>query len=381
MRRLLFAGLTAIGVATAAHAQAAPCAYTAEAAAVSVPGRPFAALPSADGCWLFVSMLGAAKPSEGGGVAVLRNENGRFVVTHVLPIAGGPGGIALTHDGRTLIAAAQDNVAIVDVEKLQRGDAGAVTVTLSEEADSGAIYAATSLDDGLLFVAEERRNRIAVLDLAQARGAGRRSVIGFIPQGRAPVGLALSADGRRLYATSEIASAPGLPAPCAPQVAGRGREQPEGTLSVIDVAAAGRDPAKALVAVRTAGCSPVRVALSPDGGTAWVTARGDDRVEGFATARLSGATTGPPEISVKVGTAPVGVAARPDGAQVWVANSDRFSANGNGSLTAVSPSGAVVRTVPSGRFPRDLRFLPDGKTLVVAEFGSQAVQFVPTDAP
>jgi hypothetical protein len=63
---------------------------------------------------------------------------------------------------------------------------------------------------------------------------------------------------------------------------------------------------------------------------------------------------------------------------VWVANSDRFSANGNGSRTAVSPGGALLRTVPSGRFPRDL---PDGKTLVVAEFGSQAVQFVPTDAP
>jgi hypothetical protein len=41
----------------------------------------------------------------------------------------------------------------------------------------------------------------------------------------------------------------------------------------------------------------------------------------------------------------------------------------------------VLWSVPSGRFPRDLRFLPDGKTLVAAVFGSRAVQFVPTDGP
>jgi len=47
----------------------------------------------------------------------------------------------------------------------------------------------------------------------------------------------------------------------------------------------------------------------------------------------------------------------------------------------VSPSGQVLRTVASGLFPRDLSFLPDGRTLVVAQFESQAIQFVPTDAP
>jgi DNA-binding beta-propeller fold protein YncE len=387
MRFWGLAGQVAVGVAlatttAATAAQAAPCAYAAGAAMVAVPGRPFAAVPSADGCWLFVSMLGATSASEGGGVAVLKNAGGRFQVARTQPLPGGPAGIALTHDGRTLVVAAQDSVAILDVARLESGEAGAVTALLAEDAGAGAIYAATSLDDRLLFVAEERRDRIEVLDLAQARTAATKSVVGYIPQGRAPVGLAVSADGRRLYATSEIANAAGLAAPCAPQVAGRGRNQPQGALSVIDVDMAGSDPGKALVGAAMAGCGPVRVALSPDGAMAWVTARGDDRLLGFATAKLSAAgAAGAPQVSIQVGSAPVGVAARPDGAQVWVADSDRFAANGACSLTAVSPQGAVLRTVPSGRFPRDLRFLPDGKTLVAAVFGSRAVQFVPTDGP
>jgi hypothetical protein len=48
-------------------------------------------------------------------------------------------------------------------------------------------------------------------------------------------------------------------------------------------------------------------------------------------------------------------------------------------LTAVSSTGQVLKTVPCGVFPRDLRFLPDGKTLVAAEFGSRDIRLVPTD--
>jgi DNA-binding beta-propeller fold protein YncE len=194
------------------------------------------------------------------------------------------------------------------------------------------------------------------------------------------VGLALSANGRVLFATSESFAGKTFPTTCEAENGGHG-QHPEGVLTIIDVRAVATDPAKAPLGVRKAGCNPVRVALSPDGRTVWVTARGDNRLEGFSTAKLAGMVMDAPEIAVKVGPAPIGLAVRPDGAQVWVANSNRFGHNRPGSLTAVSPSGQVLRTVPTGIFPRDIGFLPDGKTLVVAQYESRAVQFVPTDAP
>jgi DNA-binding beta-propeller fold protein YncE len=314
-----------------------------------------------------------------GGVVVLRNEGGAFRVAHMAPLKDYPGGLALSHDGKTLAVATEASVAILDVAKLEAGYASALTATLP--AGTGAIYLAISRDDRLLFVSEERRARISVLDFGKARGPGEKAELGVISVGRAPVGLALSADGARLYATSESVGKEAFEAAACQPEGGEGRQHPEGVLTVIDVAAAGKDPSKSVVGVRKAGCNPVRVALSPDEATAWVTARGEDRLEGFTARRLAGASTAAPEISVKVGAAPVGIAVRPDGTQIWVADSNRFGHDRPGALTAVSPSGQVLRTAATGVFPRDIRFLPDGKTLVVAEYGSRAVQFVPTDAP
>jgi DNA-binding beta-propeller fold protein YncE len=379
MRNLVIAALAGLGLAMAGSARAAPCAYTAGAATVELPGRPFMAEASADGCWLFVSMGHLAGDKMGsGGVAVLHNEGGGFRVTHMAPLKDYPGGLAVSHDGKTLAVATEASVAILDIAKLEAGDAAALTATLP--AGTGAIYLAISRDDRLLFVSEERRSRISVLDFAKARGSGEKAELGVIQVGRAPVGLALSTDGARLYATSESIGKEVFAAECQPE-GGQERQHPEGVLTVIDVAAAGKDPAKSVLGVRKAGCNPVRVALSPDEATVWVTARGENRLEGFTARKLGGASTAAPDISVKVGAAPIGLAVRPDGKQIWVADSNRFGHNGPGELTAVSPAGQVLRTVPSGVFPRDIRFLPDGKTLVVAEYDSRAVQFVPTDAP
>lgn len=382
MRSVLLASLTGLGLAIAGGAQAAPCAFTAPAGAVDVPGRPFMAQASADGCWLFVSLGPTANKAGGGGaVAVLRNEGGAFRLAHVAPVKNYPGGLALSHDGKTLVVATEGNVSLFDVGKLEAGEADAQTGALPVGA--GAIYVAISPDDRLLFVSEERLAQLAVLDFAQARTPGASAAgarLGVIVLGRAPVGLAFSADGMRLYATNETVSNKIFPPSCDPESGNHG-QHPEGMLSVIDVGLAAKDPAKAVVAVRKAGCNPVRVALSPDQATVWVTARGDHRLEGFSARALTGASTAAPDISVKVGPAPIGIAVRPDGAQVWVADSNRFGHNRPGALTEVSPSGQVLRTVATGVFPRDLSFLPDGKTLVVAQFDSQAVQFVRTDAP
>ena len=363
------------------EARAETCAYTAGAARVAVPDRPFGVKASADGCWLFVSLIGT--PEAGGAIVVLRNTSGAFHVVHVAHVKGQPGGMSLSHDGRRLAAAAQDRTLLLDVGKLEQGAADPVVGEVPEGAGAGAVYAQFTRDDRRLFVSEERGDRLAVIDVARALSAdGEKAVLNRVVVGRGPVGLALSADGARLYSTSEIAPPSAKwPAQCGPQRGGRGARQPNGMLLVVDVAAAASEATKSVVAVAAAGCGPVRVALSPDGATAWVTARGDNDLLAFPTARLSGVQLNPKLEQRRVGTAPVGVAVRPDAAEVWVANSDRFSPSGAGSLMGVATAGGGARKEASGRFPRELAFLPDGRTLVATVFGSSELQFVPTGAP
>ena len=55
----------------------------------------------------------------------------------------------------------------------------------------------------------------------------------------------------------------------------------EGAILVVDVARATRDPAKAVVGAAPAGCNPVRLATSPSGEVAYVTARTDNALLAF----------------------------------------------------------------------------------------------------
>lgn len=373
--------LAAAALAAPFAAHAATCAYSGGAARVPLPGRPFGVKPTADGCWLFVSLL--ASPQGGGAIVVLHNDKGAFKIAHVAQMAGSPGGLALSHDERLLAAAAQDRTEIFDVAKLEAGDPQPVVAEAPEDSRAGAIYAQFTLDDRGLFISEEQRVRLAVIDVAKARsGAGAAAIAGFVPQAYGPVGLALSADGRRLYATSEVATPQmGFAQRCAPMGGRTGPDQWEGVLFVVDVATALKDPEHSVAAAWAAGCSPVRVALSPDGATAWVTARTDGALLAFRTSDLQGVQPAPKPERREVGAAPVGVVARPDGREVWVANSDRFSKTGEGSLSGLPAGGGEARHVASGKFPRELGFLPDGRTLVATVFGSNELQFVPTERP
>ncbi|MFL5297129.1 MAG: YncE family protein [Phenylobacterium sp.] len=383
MRSMPFLAVLAAGLAIAglpASARAAACAYTAGAARVAVPGSPVGVKPTADGCWLFVSLI--AGP-QGPGVAVLRNEGGAFRLARFVSTPGQPGGLSLSHDGRLLAAAAQDRTLLLDVAKLETDAAAALVGEAPQGPGTGAIYAQFALDDRTLFVSEESREHLAVVDVARAlSGAGSAAILGRVPQAHGPVGLALSADGRRLYATSEIATAQmGFPRRCTPPRPGSAPGAPEGVLFVVDVATAVKDPEHSVAAAWAAGCSPVRVALSPDGATAWVTARSDDALLAFKTADLKGVQPAPSPERRKVGRAPVGVLSQPDGGAVWVANSDRFSSTGEGSLTATPVAAGEARTVASGKFPRELAFLPSGRTLVATVFGSGELQFVTVQGP
>ncbi len=64
-----------------------------------LPGHPFEALASHDGCWLFVSLQLAR---DRGGIAVLHRMAGTLTQTRIALLSGPlPAGMALTHDGVT----------------------------------------------------------------------------------------------------------------------------------------------------------------------------------------------------------------------------------------------------------------------------------------
>ncbi len=385
MRKILwiaFVGLLAL--VPVGQAQSTSCATPiqgAQSVQIALPGHPFAVVVTADDCWLFVSMgIGQQR----GAVAVLRNRGGTFALDHVAALPGAGLGAALTHDGAVLVVATGDDVAALDVAALERGGADPLLGKLHDGSGAGAVYAAISRDDQLLFVSDEHAHRLSVFNLAAARhdGFSPTALIGHIPTGRDPVGLALSPDGRWLYATSQVAPpAAGWPARCAPEMR-REREHAPGLLLRIDVERARRDPAGAVVEAVQAGCNPVRVAVAPSGQQLWVSARDDNALLRFQTADLLATSGHATYARFPIGTSPVGVAVRPDGRQVWAALSSRFGADTAGRLAGLADASTSAPTqqlsAAAAGFPREVTFLHDGRTLAVTLYDTDRIELLST---
>lgn len=367
-------GMLALLAMSPSHA--ATCTPPHQTQGITVPGRPFSALPDADGCWLFVSASGGQ--GKGGSVVVLHDKDGVFSVDHSVALNTEAYGEALSHDGQVLVVTGGSGTAVLDVKKLEAGDAQSLLGVLPASAEDGAVYAAISPDDKLLFVADEYASRISVFDLAKARavGFGKDALIGHVPVAAAPVGLAFSPDGQWLYATSQRGPA-SMKAACKPEQGG-GQMHPQGLLFKIDVAKAVTDPARAVSSAWPAGCNPVRVAMSPSGKQLWVTARGDNALLKVQLDDAGRAAIG----DFPIGDSPVGVVVRPDGEQVWVAVSDRFGKNGTGRLAGLAALDGSAQTkmltIAAPGFPRELAFLPDGHTLIATLFNARQVLLVAT---
>jgi DNA-binding beta-propeller fold protein YncE len=80
----------------------------------------------------------------------------------------------------------------------------------------------------------------------------------------------------------------------------------------------------------------------------------------------------------------VGVAVVDQGRQIVVTNSNRFAggAGDRQSLTVIDAArvmqgaGAIGCAIPAGTLPRELRVTPDGRTLILTNFGSRTVQMM-----
>jgi DNA-binding beta-propeller fold protein YncE len=112
-----------------------------------------------------------------------------------------------------------------------------------------------------------------------------------------------------------------------------------------------------------------------------VTARGSDDLLAFNAADLISDPGHSLVARVPVGTAPVGLAFVKNGTEIVVADSNRFHAAGGAANLAVvdvhdalARRQALVETVPSGAFPRQM--VLDGTTLLVTNYDSQQVEAV-----
>jgi len=342
---------------------------------IAILGHPFAAEPTPDNCNLFVSFV---DKSGQGALEVFSNDNGTFRHFRTVSIAhNSVGGLSLSHNGTLLAFSAGDVTVLLEVAKLKTSDQEPIVGVISE-GGHGAIIPQFSSDDALLFVSEERNSSIAVVEVSTVlANNGRHSPSGQIPVGQGPVGLTVSADGKHLYATSQIV---GDGDACQPEQNG-GVMHAKGALLTIDVALAKSNPRRAVANMVSAGCNPVRVVVSSDGHSLWVSQRGDGRILGLDPTYLDSSATKLATSEIVIGGSPVGLALRPDGAQLWVASSERFQ-NTGGRLTLIEPGvatlGQPTKTIQVGRFPRNLGFMPDGKTLIVTLFGDNAVLLHPT---
>jgi 6-phosphogluconolactonase (cycloisomerase 2 family) len=338
---------------------------------VAVPGDPAGIALSADGRVAYVA-LSSANPSSPNGIGVLKCSHGRYRLLRVVPLESNPFGIALTHDGRLLLVADDGFVAFLSAPAMLRGrnallgyiqdDPGDV-----EDNDPGSVYVNVAPDDRYAFVSDEGDATITVIDLQRARrdGFSRSAIVGKIPVGNAPIALTFSRDGKYLLTTSEVAPpAYDWPKTCHQEgVASSGaRPLPPGAVMTIEVGKAEAGPKNAVVGRARAGCSPVRLSLSPDGTTAWVTNRESGSLIAFSTARLISGSADAILATINVGSNPVPVATTGDGRYVLVGATNRFDSNrvAPGKLIVVDAARKeMVGEISVGRFPRELAVVGD----------------------
>lgn len=349
-------------------------------ASVDVPGPPVGVLIGRGGA----SAFAALGPPADGKLAVLARDGSRLSLRHTIPIPGAarPFGITQAASGAFLVLSVSDQVVVVDTAKAEANAADAVSFTVPTMAKQGtAVDVKLSKDDRFAFVAIEREKRIAVLDLVERRN------IGSVPlDGSAITGIALSPDGTRLYASAQIADAFAKTNP-SPE-----RDQLVGSVTVVDASLATTDPRASVLGHAYVGRAPVRLALSDDGATLWVTLRGSNAVVALATEHLLSSTCTPVRAMVAVGPAPVGLTLFHAGKGLAVADSNRFATPlppSTVSLVDVAralrgDAAALVGQAKVGVFPRELA--PFGDALFVSNFDSSSlgeldVSGVPLSAP
>jgi DNA-binding beta-propeller fold protein YncE len=285
-------------------------------------------------------------------------------------------GMALTPNGQLLLVAGNTATAVLSVRALEAGSNAALVGVLAD-AGTGQFQVAVSADGRYAFVTDETTGGLSVFNLAFALQHGFSApgvAVGIVSLAYGAVGIAISPDGQQLYVTTFDAYGP------------------HGQLWVIDAARAERGATgTAVLRQVAAGCQPVRVAVSPDGRTVWVTALQSNALLAFSAADLQADPSQALKAVVRVGSEPVGLLLVDGGRVALVANSNRGLVTGTGgtrpqTVSVVSTAAALdhrpalIGAVPAGLFPRDITFDPATGRVLLANFDSDSVEEFPAPA-
>lgn len=230
------------------------------------------------------------------------------------------------------------------------GRGGSATVTVDVTVDPARIGAdgpipvgtgpygiAVTADGSRVYVTNIGDNTVSLIDTAT-----RTSVVAAIPVGLAPMGVAISADGSRIY------------------VANSG----ESTITVIDTGTH-----TIVGAPITVGNAPTAIALSPNGARLYVANSGGNSVSVVDTA--ANAVIGTP---IPVGVNPFGIAVSPDGARVYVSNVDDDTI----SVIDAATSAVVGSPIVVGDSPESVIVSHDGRHVYVANADDDTVTVINT---
>ena len=268
---------------------------TVQGSLVSTPGQPYGLAVSPIGKVAFVATDDPASLEEFSleGATPIETGPNWWVSSSVGAVASDqPGGLAFTRDGRKLLVAADAGVAVFEVERPK--DASLSLKLLGNLVSPGVqpLEVATSPDGRFVFASDHvGSGRLVVFNLQRAieDGFGSQDVIGAVPLGVLPGGMALSPDGRYLYVVSER----------------RSMSRQIGSLTTLSVATLEKRPTRAVVSTVGSGCGSVRVTASSS--RVYVAARNADSLLSFSSKAL---VTNPRHALVKVskiGAGPIGV--------------------------------------------------------------------------
>ena len=325
----------------------------------SAPSHPFAVATTPNGKYTFVTL--------GGGLAVLKNGDALMPkVVHTINMPGANKGFQFSKDGKQLIVATNGGAYVYSEAAAEQGQAQLLG-KLESPGGNGAVQTAMSQDGKFLFVTLQSSTGVAVFNYAQAAASSfqQNGLVGVIPTGLQPVGIELSPDGQTMYVTSMQKKPPKVA-----QVGGIG------FVSVISVQKAEINPRKSVQQTVTAGCDPVRVIITPDGKTAWVTARESDALLGFDTAKMLSDPEHALIARVDICSNPIGESFAANHTRVVAACSDLDqNKNGKPGVAIVDTQAALAGSdkaytgmVLTGGLPR--QFTVRGDALMVTNYGN-----------
>jgi serine/threonine protein kinase/DNA-binding beta-propeller fold protein YncE len=296
------------------------------------------------------------------GVAVLNTSQPVPQLMRTAPMKHAQGE-ALTPDGQYLLVSSGNGLAVFRVSDLENGAANPVG-KLSSPGQQHAVEVAVTPDGHYALVTYQNTSNVGVFNLHRAlhKGFSPADLVGLIPVGPQPIGVAVAPNGGLAYVTSQPrqASASG-----------------NGVVNVISVAKAETRPAASVIKTVSAGCKPSRVVVSADGQQLWVTAGGSNALLGFSAPKLLSDPGHALLARVPVGPLPLGLMIINHGSRIVVADSDRDNQPGVSPSLAVVDVGKALAGQPAllgyaqaGTTPRQFAMVRSGSTLLVTNTNS-----------